>query len=121
MTVNKKSVHFQDILEEVDQEKKGSLYFWEFLRAVPLTHLLILLDRSDLTGITAGRLTTPYAAKVRQLMDTSLSIALGWGIFIVCPPLLGACWEICALPRDWSKIKTVAAIRIDSFQQNMCR
>lgn len=24
----------QDILEEVDQEKKGSLYFWEFLRAV---------------------------------------------------------------------------------------
>eukprot|EP00435_Cladocopium_sp_Y103_P015890 s2694_g3.t3 len=24
----------QDILEEVDKEKKGSLYFWEFLRAV---------------------------------------------------------------------------------------
>ena len=35
-------VHFQDILEEVDQEKKGSLYFWEFLRAVPLTHLDLL-------------------------------------------------------------------------------
>ena len=25
----------QEILEDVDQEKKGNLYFWEFLKAVP--------------------------------------------------------------------------------------
>ena len=38
-------------MEEVDREKKGSLYFWEFLKAVPLMQMRPLgseLDTIDL-------------------------------------------------------------------------